>query len=394
MTLWQTLFGLNGRIGRGTFWLLVVAIALLDLAFVALVSDWIHTEYLNGAIPRRPDGHFVGAGFGVLVVAVLSVWTLLSLGVKRAHDRGKSGWWLLIGLIPVYGVLRVTWELGFQPADSRRNAYGDRVGRAARDAPAERRPLTLDDAPAAAPQPEAPQAQEAHEALEPQPDLFSNSPVDDDRLVPAPVVTGELLTPEPESPEPESPEPEPLVEAVAQAPVSAAPQPGPLAVDEVGADETAVPEHPQAEQPAKATHSAMDWGRAYGADPNWPVFQAATPTPVIASPEPDAPALGEQQSPPGPSNAPVWPEPREWWEETRFSSEGLGEETPAVPDHEPAAPAPGPQTVEADAGTVLPEPAAPDALVWQPAPSHEAYAELGSMSPRPANDPHPEREEG
>jgi uncharacterized membrane protein YhaH (DUF805 family) len=39
--------------------------------------------------------------------AIFAYWVALILGVivyiKRFHDRDKSGWWVLIGLIPVIG---------------------------------------------------------------------------------------------------------------------------------------------------------------------------------------------------------------------------------------------------------------------------------------------------
>ena len=45
------------------------------------------------------------------------------VGVRRLHDIGKSGWWLLIGLIPLVGaiVLLVFAVFDSQPGD---NQYG------------------------------------------------------------------------------------------------------------------------------------------------------------------------------------------------------------------------------------------------------------------------------
>jgi uncharacterized membrane protein YhaH (DUF805 family) len=34
----------------------------------------------------------------------------LAVGVRRLHDIGRSGWWLLIGLVPlVGGILLIVW---------------------------------------------------------------------------------------------------------------------------------------------------------------------------------------------------------------------------------------------------------------------------------------------
>lgn len=47
----------------------------------------------------------------------------LAVGVRRLHDTGRSGWWLLLGLIPLVGaiILLVFMVLDSQPGD---NAYG------------------------------------------------------------------------------------------------------------------------------------------------------------------------------------------------------------------------------------------------------------------------------
>jgi uncharacterized membrane protein YhaH (DUF805 family) len=47
----------------------------------------------------------------------------LAVAVRRLHDTGRSGWWLLIGLIPLVGpiVLLVFYLLD---SDREPNAYG------------------------------------------------------------------------------------------------------------------------------------------------------------------------------------------------------------------------------------------------------------------------------
>ena len=56
---------------------------------------------------------------GILTAAlpeIAGIWTLavaipsLSLAVRRLHDIGKSGWWYLIGLIPLVGsIILIVW---------------------------------------------------------------------------------------------------------------------------------------------------------------------------------------------------------------------------------------------------------------------------------------------
>ena len=47
----------------------------------------------------------------------------LAVGVRRLHDVGKSGWWMLIGLVPIIGaiILLIFAVRDSQPAD---NKYG------------------------------------------------------------------------------------------------------------------------------------------------------------------------------------------------------------------------------------------------------------------------------
>jgi uncharacterized membrane protein YhaH (DUF805 family) len=47
----------------------------------------------------------------------------LAVGVRRLHDTGKSGWWLLIGLVPILGVI-VLIVLFAQDSQPGANQYG------------------------------------------------------------------------------------------------------------------------------------------------------------------------------------------------------------------------------------------------------------------------------
>lgn len=64
-------------------------------------------------------------GWGVLgflyTLAVLI--PSIAIAVRRLHDTGRSGWWVLIGLVPFIGwiILLVFLVLDSQPVD---NAYG------------------------------------------------------------------------------------------------------------------------------------------------------------------------------------------------------------------------------------------------------------------------------
>ena len=46
------------------------------------------------------------SGVGMLLVAIYAIGVLipsLSVTIRRLHDTGRSGWWLLAGMIPLVG---------------------------------------------------------------------------------------------------------------------------------------------------------------------------------------------------------------------------------------------------------------------------------------------------
>ena len=60
------------------------------------------------------------------IVTIFSLATLLpglAVSVRRLHDIGKSGWWLLIALIPLVGaILLLIWDC--KDSDPGTNVYG------------------------------------------------------------------------------------------------------------------------------------------------------------------------------------------------------------------------------------------------------------------------------
>lgn len=104
------LFGFRGRVNRGDYWyavLLVLSVFVVLSAGLSAVS--------GGAI--------------AWLLYLPLYWSLIALSVKRYHDLGRSGWWLLLLLIPLVGPAWVAWTLGFrkgQPCENRFGAQPDR----------------------------------------------------------------------------------------------------------------------------------------------------------------------------------------------------------------------------------------------------------------------------
>lgn len=95
----QLLFSHRGRLRRRTFWAVAVA-AIAALGAVALVGFVLAT--VLGALAGGDAAEPAMIAFGVVVLAMLPLVLamVIAIGVKRLHDRDKSGWWLVV----FYGV--------------------------------------------------------------------------------------------------------------------------------------------------------------------------------------------------------------------------------------------------------------------------------------------------
>lgn len=121
----QNLFSFDGRLNRAKFWLILI---VTDIAMFVLLG--ILVAVTGGSMTMGADGSMPAMGGGVvgnliaLVIVLAAVWIGLAVGVKRYHDRGKSGWWVLIALVPVIGSLWYLIECGFLRGTIGPNAYG------------------------------------------------------------------------------------------------------------------------------------------------------------------------------------------------------------------------------------------------------------------------------
>ena len=76
------------------------------------------------AVPGHPGLlDAIGNDYMFIALFVLQVMTLAVL-IKRWHDRNKSGFWLLINLLPVIGQVWMVIELGVLPGTPGTNRFG------------------------------------------------------------------------------------------------------------------------------------------------------------------------------------------------------------------------------------------------------------------------------
>ena len=105
----------DGRINRAKFWAGIGIFILLAIA--AFILDSILGTRFDTA-----GGDQIGV-IGI-VVALASIYFAIALYAKRWHDRNKSGWWTLIGLIPIIGGIWLLIELGILEGTRGANQYG------------------------------------------------------------------------------------------------------------------------------------------------------------------------------------------------------------------------------------------------------------------------------
>jgi uncharacterized membrane protein YhaH (DUF805 family) len=111
---WKNYVGFSGRATRTEYWIFVI----VNFVFLLLLGG---ASVLISSGESDPTSNPLLFVYIVFVVA--SILPRLALMVRRLHDSGKTGLWLLIGLVPVIGevVLFVFMLRGSQKED---NLYG------------------------------------------------------------------------------------------------------------------------------------------------------------------------------------------------------------------------------------------------------------------------------
>lgn len=94
----------NGRAHREEFWMFV-AVNLGIMIVLAIVADLLHLRILS------------------TIYALAVLIPSLAVGARRLHDTNRTGWWQLIGLVPVLGLLVLIYFF-IQDSDTGANQYG------------------------------------------------------------------------------------------------------------------------------------------------------------------------------------------------------------------------------------------------------------------------------
>ena len=114
---WRRYRDFRGRSSRSAYWwpALLHPIAFLVLGGVFAAIFDISSDQVGPEI----------------IYFIAYVWVSIALSVRRLHDIGRSGKWLLIGLIPLGGLVLLYWFV--QPSSAEKSDSGDAAATAGRD---------------------------------------------------------------------------------------------------------------------------------------------------------------------------------------------------------------------------------------------------------------------
>ncbi|MCG7535015.1 DUF805 domain-containing protein [Pseudoalteromonas sp. OOF1S-7] len=101
----------NGRARRKEYWLFMLCNIIVTIVL--------------GLVDMTLGLYSEESGFGLLsgLYALAVIIPSIALSIRRLHDTGRSGWWILISLVPVIGplVLLVFYVIDSTPGE---NDYG------------------------------------------------------------------------------------------------------------------------------------------------------------------------------------------------------------------------------------------------------------------------------
>ena len=108
MKIAHLLFHTHGRISRKIWWISNIAIWC-----ASLTTTYVFAKY---------GFHDALIGF---ILTVMLFWFRINLNIKRMHDHGKSGWWILFAEIPIVGWLYGLIVFGFMKGSEEANEHGE-----------------------------------------------------------------------------------------------------------------------------------------------------------------------------------------------------------------------------------------------------------------------------
>ncbi len=123
---WSALFSFEGRATRGHYWaVFVFGMALMLMPFAPLLISNPEGDVTAGI--SQPDEDLAQIESTVYLLwfplTLVYAWLYCAVTIRRYHDRDKSGFWMMLLLVPVASIA-VLLECGLLPGTRGPNQYG------------------------------------------------------------------------------------------------------------------------------------------------------------------------------------------------------------------------------------------------------------------------------
>ena len=118
-SFWSRYTMFKGRSRRSEYWFIQLFLIITNLAAAA-----IDLALMNGDVDRFIANG--GGGILGLIWILVTILPALAVLVRRLHDTNRSGWWALIGLVPLVGGV-VLFVFSVLDSTAGENQYGTPV---------------------------------------------------------------------------------------------------------------------------------------------------------------------------------------------------------------------------------------------------------------------------
>lgn len=116
-SFWSNYATFTGRSRRSEYWFIQLFLLITNL-IAAAVDLWL----MDGDVEQfMANG---GGGIVGLVWILATVVPLLAVLVRRLHDTNRSGWWALIGFVPIAGFI-ILLVFTVTDSDAGANRFGE-----------------------------------------------------------------------------------------------------------------------------------------------------------------------------------------------------------------------------------------------------------------------------
>ena len=105
----------RGRASRSEYWWFTLAVMLVSIALSMMEVAFMSGETFD-SIPE-------GNGPLTMLFSLAVLLPELAVSVRRLHDTGHSGWWLLLAFVPLIGSLVLLWW-SVSPSEQGENRFG------------------------------------------------------------------------------------------------------------------------------------------------------------------------------------------------------------------------------------------------------------------------------